>query len=157
MAMSYEGLGTKNDCAGDDKQHFTLPTKEPQKEVPWINSCWFLAWLTLRTGRWRQYVPSKHQLSLTRLHGVGSQKIWLFLTTAVRTADQHSLLTLLHDCSLVMPLYVLEQVAALSTLLFQWVDRRPACRTDVTTKFSYFRTTSWHLFLFFYNSCSLCV
>jgi hypothetical protein len=38
----------------------------------------FLTWLTLQPWLWRQYVPSKHQLTFIRQHGITSQKIELF-------------------------------------------------------------------------------
>jgi hypothetical protein len=31
-------------------------------------SCWFLAWLTLRSWRWKRYVPPKRRVTLTRVH-----------------------------------------------------------------------------------------
>jgi hypothetical protein len=40
----------------------------------------FLAWLILRPWRWRQHVPPKHRLAFSRLHGVISNKIELFMT-----------------------------------------------------------------------------
>jgi hypothetical protein len=43
-------------------------------------SHWFLAWLILRSWRWRQHVPLKHQLSLNGLHDIISKKIELFIT-----------------------------------------------------------------------------
>jgi hypothetical protein len=39
---------------------------------------WFLTWLTLWPGRWRQYVLQKHQLTFTRPHGAVFHKIKLF-------------------------------------------------------------------------------
>jgi hypothetical protein len=38
-----------------------------------------------QSWRWRRYVPLKRQLTFNGLHGVISQKIVLFITTAVRT------------------------------------------------------------------------
>jgi hypothetical protein len=49
-------------------------------------SCWFHAWL-IRAWRWRQHVHPKVQLTFNGLHGVISQKIELFITTAVRTSN----------------------------------------------------------------------
>jgi hypothetical protein len=46
-------------------------------------SCWF-ACLILRPWRWRWHVPPKRRLTFNGLHGVISQKIELFITTAVR-------------------------------------------------------------------------
>jgi hypothetical protein len=37
------------------------------------------------SGRWRRYVPPKRRLALNGLHGVISQKIVRFITTAVST------------------------------------------------------------------------
>jgi hypothetical protein len=50
-------------------------------------SCWFLAWLTLQPCRWRLCVPPKCRLTFNRLYGFISQKIKLFITTAVRTSN----------------------------------------------------------------------
>jgi hypothetical protein len=38
-------------------------------------------------GRWRQHVSPKRQLTFNGLHGIISQKIELFITTAVRTSS----------------------------------------------------------------------
>jgi hypothetical protein len=46
-----------------------------------------LAELFLRPWRWRRYAPLKRQLQLNRLNGVISQKLILFITTAVETSD----------------------------------------------------------------------
>jgi hypothetical protein len=46
-----------------------------------------LAWLTLRKWSWRRYVPPKCHVTFTGLHGVISQKIELFVATAVRTTN----------------------------------------------------------------------
>jgi hypothetical protein len=43
-----------------------------------------------RPWRWRRYVPPKHRLTLNGLHGVISQKMLLFITTAVRTSNPTS-------------------------------------------------------------------
>jgi hypothetical protein len=50
-------------------------------------SCWFLAWLILGPRRWRRHVPPKRRLTFNGLQGVISQKILLFITTAVRTSN----------------------------------------------------------------------
>jgi hypothetical protein len=50
-------------------------------------SCCFLARLIFRPWRWRQYVPPKRRLTFNGLHGVMSQKIVLFITTAVITSN----------------------------------------------------------------------
>jgi hypothetical protein len=46
--------------------------------------------LFLRPWRWRRYVPPKRRLTLNILHGVISQKIVLFITTAVKTSNPTS-------------------------------------------------------------------
>jgi hypothetical protein len=46
-----------------------------------------VAELFLQPWRWRRYVPPKRRLQLNRLHGVISQKMILFITTAVRTSS----------------------------------------------------------------------
>jgi hypothetical protein len=38
-------------------------------------------------ARWSRHVPPKRRLTFNRLHGVISQKIELFITTAVRTCS----------------------------------------------------------------------
>jgi hypothetical protein len=38
-------------------------------------------------AEWRRYVPPKRRLQLNRLHGVISQKMILFITTAVKTSN----------------------------------------------------------------------
>jgi hypothetical protein len=43
--------------------------------------------LILRPWRWRRYVPPKRQLTFNGLHGIVSQKIEVFITTAVRTSN----------------------------------------------------------------------
>jgi hypothetical protein len=47
----------------------------------------FLLNLFFGTWRRRRYVPPKRQLTLNGLHGLISQKIVLFITTAVRTSN----------------------------------------------------------------------
>jgi hypothetical protein len=54
-------------------------------------SHWFLLSLFFRPWRWRRYVPPKCRLTPNGLHGVISQKMGLFITTAVRTSNQLSL------------------------------------------------------------------
>jgi hypothetical protein len=51
----------------------------------------FLLSLFFRLWRWRRYVPQKHWLTLNGLHGVISQKMVLFITTAVRTSNPTTL------------------------------------------------------------------
>jgi hypothetical protein len=46
-----------------------------------------LAEIISLTLRWRRYVPLKHRLQLNGLHGVISQKIILFINTAVKTSN----------------------------------------------------------------------
>jgi hypothetical protein len=48
-------------------------------------SCCFFAWLILRLWRWRQHVLPKRQLIFNGILGIISQKIKVFITTAVRT------------------------------------------------------------------------
>jgi hypothetical protein len=43
--------------------------------------------LQVRTKRWRRYFPPKPRLTFNGPHGVISQKIALFITTAVRTSN----------------------------------------------------------------------
>jgi hypothetical protein len=52
------------------------------------NACFLvLLNLFLRPWRWRPYVPPKRQWKLNGLHGVISQKMILFITTAVKTSN----------------------------------------------------------------------
>jgi hypothetical protein len=44
-------------------------------------------WLIFRYWRWRRHVPPKRRLTFNGLHSVISQKVELFITTAVRTSD----------------------------------------------------------------------
>jgi hypothetical protein len=46
-------------------------------------SRWLLAWLILRSSKWRRNIPPKRQLHFRELHGVISQKIII----AVRTSS----------------------------------------------------------------------
>jgi hypothetical protein len=48
---------------------------------------WLLMNLFLRPWRWRLCVPPKRRFKLDRLHGVISQKMILFITTAVKTSN----------------------------------------------------------------------
>jgi hypothetical protein len=50
-------------------------------------SRWYLARLILRSWRWRRCVPPERRLALNGLHGVTSQKIVFFNTTAVRASN----------------------------------------------------------------------
>jgi hypothetical protein len=50
-------------------------------------TCGFLLSLFLRPWRWRRYFPPKRRLQLNGLHGVISQKIIIFITTAVKTSN----------------------------------------------------------------------
>jgi hypothetical protein len=51
------------------------------------NHRWFFLKLFLRPWRWWRYVPPKLRLQLNILHGVASQKMILFITTAVKTSN----------------------------------------------------------------------
>jgi hypothetical protein len=50
-------------------------------------SRWFLALLILQTWKWRLYGAPKRRLTLNGLHSVISQKMILFITTAVITSN----------------------------------------------------------------------
>jgi hypothetical protein len=56
------------------------------EEYQLLLSCWYLPWL-IRPWNWRRYVPQKWQLTLYELHGIISQKIIHFITSAVRTLN----------------------------------------------------------------------
>jgi hypothetical protein len=51
-------------------------------------SCWFLAWLILLPWRWRRHVPQKRRLTFSGLHCIITEKIKLFIATAVRTSNR---------------------------------------------------------------------
>jgi hypothetical protein len=76
-------------------------------------SWWILARLILWPWRWRRYVPPKRQLTFSRLHNVISQKIVLFITTAVRTSSPTTLLCFFHND-------VFQHPVALSQVFFIW-------------------------------------
>jgi hypothetical protein len=52
-----------------------------------LHSRWFLARLIFLPWIWRRYVPPNRRLTFNGLHDVISQKIVLFITTAVRTSN----------------------------------------------------------------------
>jgi hypothetical protein len=58
------------------------------RSVCHLLSRWFLAELIRRPWRWRRYVPPKRRLTFNGLHGVITQKIIFFITTAVRKKDR---------------------------------------------------------------------
>jgi hypothetical protein len=69
-------------------------TKEQVASVVILLATCLLAgscWNFLRPWRWRQYVPPKRRLHLNRLHAVTSQKMILFITTAVKTSNPTSI------------------------------------------------------------------
>jgi xanthosine utilization system XapX-like protein len=70
----------------------------------------FLLGIILRLCRWRRYVPPKLRWNFNGLHGVVSQKVVRFITTAVRTSDPESILwflsLLLSFVSLQLPSYL---------------------------------------------------
>jgi hypothetical protein len=53
-------------------------------------ACSLVCWSILRPWRWRRYLPPKRPVQLNALHGVISQKMILFITTAVKTSDPTS-------------------------------------------------------------------
>jgi hypothetical protein len=59
---------------------------EPSKKPAWkqVES---RARLIIQPWKWRRYIPPKRRLTLNGLHGVISQKMVLFITTAVRTSN----------------------------------------------------------------------
>jgi hypothetical protein len=50
-------------------------------------SCYFLVWLNLQPWRWKRHISPKRRLISNRLHGIISQNIETFITTAVRTSN----------------------------------------------------------------------
>jgi hypothetical protein len=50
-------------------------------------ACSLVCWTILLPWRWRRYVSPKHRVQLDGLHGVISQKMILFITTAVKTSN----------------------------------------------------------------------
>jgi hypothetical protein len=55
--------------------------------------------LFLRPWRWRRYFPPKRRLELNGLHGVVSQKMILFITTAVKTSNPTNVI-LFEQCAI---------------------------------------------------------
>jgi hypothetical protein len=52
----------------------------PSNNPAVISACFMLpVWLILLSWRWSRYVPPKHRLTFTGLHGVISQKTELFI------------------------------------------------------------------------------
>jgi hypothetical protein len=70
------------------------PSKKPVWKQVANRAHWFLARLIFRPWRWRWYISPKRRLTVNRLHSVVSQKMVLFITTAVRTSNPTQLL---HD------------------------------------------------------------
>jgi hypothetical protein len=64
-------------------------TKPASKHVAslWPTFLLVLLNLFIRPWRWRRYVLPKRRLKLNKLHGVISQKMTLFITTAVKTSN----------------------------------------------------------------------
>jgi hypothetical protein len=84
-------------------------------------SRWFLARLILRPWRWERYVPPKRLLTFNGLHGVISQKIVLFITTAVRTSNPtFSMFCCLESCMITTLIFL--SVCKESLQLFATVD-----------------------------------
>jgi hypothetical protein len=52
-----------------------------------LAACLLLAWFTLWSLRWRQYVSPNYLWTSHLLHGITSQKIVLFMITPVRTSN----------------------------------------------------------------------
>jgi hypothetical protein len=48
---------------------------------------WFLAWLILRSWRWRCHASLKRRLNFNYLHGIMTHKTEPFITTAVRISN----------------------------------------------------------------------
>jgi hypothetical protein len=63
------------------------PSNKPMWKLPHDFTHWFNARFILRPWRWRRYIPPKCRLTFNGLHGVISQKMALFITTAVRTSN----------------------------------------------------------------------
>jgi hypothetical protein len=59
-------------------------------------SCLLILW----PWRWRWHVPTKCQLTFNGLHGLISQKVELFISTAVRTKNPIKELLLIQSCDL---------------------------------------------------------
>jgi hypothetical protein len=69
----------------------------------------FLLNLFLRPRRWVRYVLPKRRLTLNGLHGVVSQKMVLFITTAVKTSSPN----LFYYSVFFHPLTILTSISAL--------------------------------------------
>jgi hypothetical protein len=97
-----ESCGRDNGVWGSDKRRGVSWLKS---SILWditlcflLASRWFLAWLLLWSWRRRRHVAPKRRLTFNGLHGVISQKIELFITTAVRTSSPTQFLDYLSGC-----------------------------------------------------------
>jgi hypothetical protein len=70
-----------------------------QQTSCYLLSRWFLARLILRPWRWRRHIPPKCRLTFNGLYGIISQKLELFITTAVRTSNPRQIHYLWLECS----------------------------------------------------------
>jgi hypothetical protein len=80
-------------------------------------SWWFLVWLILGPCRWRRHVPPKRWLTFKGLHGVISQEVELYITTAVRTSNSTNFLwNIFHSSKyLLSPAWVMHSNACKSS------------------------------------------
>jgi hypothetical protein len=70
-------------------------------------SCWFHTWLILWPWRLSKHIPPKCFLTFSGLHSIISQKIGLFITTAVRTSYPTDTPYMFSNCNTVnVPLFI---------------------------------------------------
>jgi hypothetical protein len=71
------------------EEHITSIFRNQNEAEVWSlpASRWFHVWLNLIHWRWRQHVTPKCRLTFSGIQGFVSQKIGLFITTALRTSN----------------------------------------------------------------------
>jgi hypothetical protein len=88
----YSPLSVKRRFWGTYRLHLQRRKTKLSKKLAWKEMesfhAGFLLSLFFQPWRWRRNVPPKRRLTLNGLHGVTSQKMVLFITTAVRTSKK---------------------------------------------------------------------
>jgi hypothetical protein len=83
---SNNNNNNNNNDDGDDNDNSNNSCNYTMKAYKRFLARWF-AELILRPWRWRRYVPPRRRVQLNVLHGDISQKMVLFITTAVKTSN----------------------------------------------------------------------
>jgi hypothetical protein len=69
-------MGRACSTNGEKRNAYRILVRKPEGKKP-----------LRRPWRWRLHVPPKRRLAFNKLHGVMSQKVELFIATAVRTSN----------------------------------------------------------------------